>query len=118
MLRVLQRRIDAAPAAIGPGPVPGRARRQLLADQVDAGGAERRAAADSRKADPAPSPEPMPLDRFVGVLRTARPVPALAPDQQRQAELIGADQDMRAAARKAPERILPRKAFFSMFRQV
>jgi hypothetical protein len=34
-------------------------------------------------------------------------VPALPADQHRQAELVAADQEMRAAARQQPKRIRP-----------
>lgn len=86
--------LDAAPAAIGPGPPPACGARHRLRHEIDPVRPERPASADSRDAHPAARPETVTLDRLIRVCGAGRPVPALAPDEARQCQLIEADRDM------------------------
>ena len=101
---LVRRRVRPAPAAIGPRPIPCRPCRQFLADDVDARCPAGVAAADPRQPDPAAAPQAEALDRLVGIGRAARPVPALPPDQRREAELVPADRPMRSSARRRCEK--------------
>ena len=86
------------PDAIAPGLHPGSApcgrflRRRIVAGAAPAGG--------SGKCAPRPSTPPAQSavadDRLIGIGRAGRQVAALAADQAREAELVGADQRMRA----------------------
>lgn len=52
---------------------------------------------------PAAGPQPESCERFVGVLRAGRDVPAMQPDQRREGDLINFDQRACTLAGSAPD---------------
>lgn len=54
--------------------------------------------ANSGRSHPSPGPDPMALDRLVGIGRAGRYVAALPSDQRGDTQLIEADGEMRRAA--------------------
>jgi len=86
------RRISAAPASVAPRQKPVRIGGQGLGHDIQAGGAERLAAQQSRQSHPATGPKPVTLDRLVSIVRAGRQMPAVESDQRRERIAVRLDQ--------------------------
>ena len=93
--------IDSPPPPVAPRRVPAGFRRRFLADKIEPRGAAGAAAADAGESHPAAGPEAVAGDRLVGIVGARRQVPAVAADQARKRELLGADQPMGGLPRQA-----------------
>lgn len=94
---------DAAPASVAPGRPPAGAGRAPARRKIEAMRPPRLATADARQPHPAASPQTKPADALGRIGGARRQMPALAPDQSRQAQLVGADQRHARLRRETPD---------------
>src|SRR5262245_22378351 len=95
------RMIGAAPAAVAPRQIPARVIRQRRGHEVEPAGAEGMAATEPRQRHPAASPQTEAADRFIGVIRAGRQMPAVEPAQRGKAVAVDLNESPSEAARRA-----------------
>jgi hypothetical protein len=103
-MRSARRRVDATPAAVAPGQIPARPRRSRCRNVVYARRAPGLAAQQPRQRHPSAAPKTKAFDRFVGIGRAGRQMPAVVADQRRQRVPIEPDHAAPGIARQAQER--------------
>ena len=91
------------PMAIAPRQQPMRAGCDFSWNRVEARAAPGVATADPRQAHEAAGPKSVPGDGFIGIVGARRQITAMAADQSRKTELVGANEKMRHAARPQPQ---------------
>src|SRR5262249_4639745 len=87
--------IGAAPAPVAPGQVPARIIRQGGRYEIEPGRPKGMTAAEPRQRHPAARPQTEAADRLIRVGRAGRQMPAIEPDQCRNAMAVSLDQPTR-----------------------
>ncbi len=95
--------LDAAPASVAPWRPPAGGGWPPLRRKVEAMRPPWLAAADARQPHPAAGPQAEPADALGRIGGARRQMPALPPDQPREAQLVGADQRHAGLRRETPD---------------
>jgi hypothetical protein len=93
--RARRLRVGAAPPAIPPWHVPACTGRRLAGNKIQARGAERVTAKQTRKRHPAATPESKARKGFVRIVRACREMPAIGPHERGKREAIDGDENAR-----------------------